>query len=147
MKKQIFLLAAIILVALLAHGCSNKEEKFEEHFNQGSTALQSAKNIQTKQEAIKHLSKAISIKPDHIEARMLRAKANSACFAPEAAIRDFDHVLSLNPSVAQAYYGRALCLISMQSTDKKAIKQDLEKTLELDPKNIKAKQLLRLLED
>ena len=81
---------------------------------------------------IAHLTKAITLKDDFIEARLLRAEALLNLKQYKEAIGLFDEAIELNPNFAEAYKerGRAKLL----NGDKDGSVEDMKKSLELNPK-------------
>jgi tetratricopeptide (TPR) repeat protein len=84
-------------------------------------------------DAIKDLSAALRLNPNHLEAHRQRAAAFTMKRDLPAAIRDLDEVVRLEPRSAAAHYQRGIAL-GLSGQPERAF-ADLETTVKLQPEN------------
>lgn len=83
--------------------------------------------------AIKALSRAIELKPDHENALFLRAASYSMADEHAKAIDDYSRAIEINKDLYAAYVYRGWCYYELQSYDKAL--SDFNHAVELEPDN------------
>jgi tetratricopeptide (TPR) repeat protein len=69
------------------------------------------------QEATGRLSAAVRYAPDYVDARLRLAEMLQRTGRPDLSLAHYDHVLTIDPRVAQARYGYAMALVQMRRYD------------------------------
>jgi len=83
-------------------------------------------------ESIQALDRALSARSGLVDAYLLRARANSALYETDAALRDYTTVIQLQPRNAGAFVERAA--IRLRSSDYQGVVADCGEAIRLDPK-------------
>jgi tetratricopeptide (TPR) repeat protein len=105
--------AATLVVLLVAwiYKRSMDPVQAREAYDAGERLLRDLRYTQ----AILSFDRAISLKPDLVDAYLLRARAHVLLSDPEPAVADFTQVIRLRPADAQAYLERASVYLSLQN--------------------------------
>ncbi len=105
----------------------NDTESAQKWFNAGLSSF----NNRDYDQAIAEFTEALTIDPDHIDARRRRGSAYMrTCRMPEA-IRDFNRALALSPADARTYNLRGLAYASIGRHDHAV--SDYDRAVAIDP--------------
>ncbi|MBI9074275.1 MAG: tetratricopeptide repeat protein [Desulfatibacillum sp.] len=146
MNDYLARMLVVTLCLVCTWGCGNNDAQFQEAMDKGKAAFVSGTSQEKRQEALDLFTRAIALKPDSALAYLSRGHAYIKNSDMQKAFNDYDKAAALDPTMAHAYYHRALARIALQSKDERAIIQDLQKALELDSSIAAAGTLLMLYE-
>jgi tetratricopeptide (TPR) repeat protein len=135
-RRKVLRWVALIVVVLAISGWIYKRSTDPLRAQESFDAAQRLFAVARYDQAIVACDRAISLKPDFVDAYMLRGRSHVAQYDPQHAIPDFTKAMALRPSDPQAPLERALAYIDQKNYT--AALSDVASALALDPKLARA---------
>src|SRR5258708_5695715 len=120
---RLFIMVASLLLAAVGPAFADAATEFQA----GSAAYDQNNYV----EAIRHLSKAIELKPDFARAYVVRGNVLDDSGQTDAAIADYTKAIAIAPDYADGYANRGVALYRKKEYDKAIA--DLSKAIQLNP--------------
>jgi tetratricopeptide (TPR) repeat protein len=127
-----WIVGASIIVVLAAAGYLYKRAIDPVHAKESFDAGTRLFKIARYNQAALSFDRAIALKPDFVEAYMMRGKAAAEQSEPEKALGDFSKVIELRPADPDAWLERALCYFALNNFQ--AAIADSSQAITLNPK-------------